>query len=52
MENHDLELLAHLHALSETDPVGVDGIPFDGTCQCAGILTIILTVCVGNTCNG
>ncbi|MGW2993185.1 VenA family class IV lanthipeptide [Streptomyces sp. NPDC001193] len=28
MENHDLELLAHLHALPETDPVGVDGDQF------------------------
>ncbi|WP_432017357.1 VenA family class IV lanthipeptide, partial [Streptomyces hydrogenans] len=27
MENQDLDLLARLHALPETDPVGIDGAP-------------------------
>ncbi|MCC0093436.1 MULTISPECIES: VenA family class IV lanthipeptide [Streptomyces] len=50
MENHDLELLAHLHALPETDPVGVDGDQFSGTCACVGLLTLLNTICVGISC--
>ncbi|MFF0435431.1 VenA family class IV lanthipeptide [Streptomyces sp. NPDC004327] len=49
MENQDLELLAHLHALPETDPVGVDA-PFSGTCECIGLLTLLNTVCIGISC--
>ncbi|MDK9499278.1 MULTISPECIES: VenA family class IV lanthipeptide [Streptomyces] len=50
MENRDLELLAHLHALPETDPIGVDGVPFADTCACVGLLTLLNTVCVGISC--
>jgi hypothetical protein len=50
MENQDLELLAQLHALPETDPVAIDGGAFSGTCQCAGLLTVLNTVCIGISC--
>ncbi|MCF3179068.1 MULTISPECIES: VenA family class IV lanthipeptide [Streptomyces] len=50
METRDFELLAHLHALPETDPVGADGAGFADTCVCVGILTILNTVCVGVSC--
>lgn len=50
MDIQDLELLAHLHALPETDPVGVDGASFGGTCECAGLLTVLNTVCIGISC--
>jgi hypothetical protein len=50
MENQNLELLAHLHALPETDPVSVDGAPFGGTCECIGLLTLLNTVCIGISC--
>ncbi|MGW6973489.1 VenA family class IV lanthipeptide [Streptomyces sp. NPDC054952] len=50
MENQDLSLLAHLHALPETDPVGVDGAPFAATCECVGLLTLLNTICKGNSC--
>ncbi|MEU3860611.1 VenA family class IV lanthipeptide [Streptomyces sp. NPDC028722] len=51
MENQDLELLARLHALPETDPVSVDGTPFaGGTCVCVGLLTALNTICIGVTC--
>ncbi|MEN3586736.1 VenA family class IV lanthipeptide, partial [Streptomyces sp. ZYX-F-203] len=40
MENQALEVLADLHALPETDPVGVDGESFSGTCACVGLLTL------------
>ncbi|WP_415951797.1 VenA family class IV lanthipeptide [Streptomyces sp. KLOTTS4A1] len=50
MENRDLELLAHLHALPETDPIGTDGVAFGGTCECVGLLTLLNTVCVGISC--
>ncbi|CAM5679438.1 hypothetical protein STANM337S_07347 [Streptomyces tanashiensis] len=50
MENQDLELLARLHALPETDPVGVDGAPFAATCECIGLLTLLNTVCIGISC--
>ncbi|GAA3234577.1 VenA family class IV lanthipeptide [Streptomyces lavendulae] len=51
MENRDFELLAHLHALPETDPVGADGVAFANTCECVGLLTLLNTVCVGISCN-
>ncbi|MFB0620436.1 VenA family class IV lanthipeptide [Streptomyces sp. AGS-58] len=50
MENQDLELLARLHALPETDPVSVDGKPFAATCVCVGLLTALNTICIGITC--
>ncbi|EDY49708.1 Hypothetical protein SCLAV_p0641 (plasmid) [Streptomyces clavuligerus] len=50
MENHDLDLLARLHALPETDPVGVDGEAFANTCACVGLLTLLNSVCIGITC--
>ncbi|WP_328904108.1 VenA family class IV lanthipeptide [Streptomyces sp. NBC_00441] len=52
MENQtqDLELLAHLHALPETDPVGADAAAFSGTCECVGLLTVLNTVCIGISC--
>lgn len=50
MEAQDLELLAHLHALPETDPVGADGAQFAGTCECVGLLTVLNTVCIGISC--
>ncbi|MGW0535629.1 VenA family class IV lanthipeptide [Streptomyces sp. NPDC003032] len=50
MENQDIELLARLHALPETDPVDIDGTPFAATCGCAGILTLLNTICIGVTC--
>ncbi|WP_179120239.1 VenA family class IV lanthipeptide [Streptomyces tsukubensis] len=49
METQDLDLLADLHALPETDPVGIDE-SYGGTCQCAGVLTILNTICIGITC--
>ncbi|MEV7543976.1 MULTISPECIES: VenA family class IV lanthipeptide [unclassified Streptomyces] len=49
METRDFELLADLHALPETDPVGADG-AFADTCACVGILTLLNTVCVGISC--
>ncbi|MFJ3904666.1 VenA family class IV lanthipeptide [Streptomyces sp. NPDC090025] len=50
MENLDLDLLAQLHALPETDPVAGDGVAFGGTCECVGLLTLLNTVCVGISC--
>ncbi|WP_279329502.1 VenA family class IV lanthipeptide [Streptomyces sp. OS603R] len=50
MENRDLELLADLHALPETDPIGADGAGFVETCACVGLLTLLNTVCVGISC--
>ncbi|MEV5427752.1 VenA family class IV lanthipeptide [Streptomyces sp. NPDC052701] len=50
MENQELELLARLHALPETDPVEVDGAPFSATCDCPGLLTLLNTLCLGATC--
>ncbi|MEU3751004.1 MULTISPECIES: VenA family class IV lanthipeptide [Streptomyces] len=50
MENNDLELLARLHALPETDPVGADGEAFGATCECVGLLTLLNTVCIGISC--
>ncbi|MEU8519463.1 VenA family class IV lanthipeptide [Streptomyces sp. NBC_01216] len=50
MENRDLELLAHLHALPETDPVGADGGAVAATCECVGLLTLLNTVCIGISC--
>ncbi|GKQ35827.1 VenA family class IV lanthipeptide [Streptomyces sp. A012304] len=50
MENRDLELLAQLHALPETDPVEIDGTPYALTCGCTGLLTLLETVCLGATC--
>ncbi|MEW1697993.1 VenA family class IV lanthipeptide [Streptomyces sp. NPDC091278] len=50
MENNDLELLAALHALPETDPVGADGGAFSGTCECVGLLTLLNTICIGISC--
>ncbi|MGW2478087.1 VenA family class IV lanthipeptide [Streptomyces sp. NPDC001665] len=51
MENQtqDLELLAHLHALPETDPVGAEA-GFAATCECIGLLTVLNTVCIGISC--
>ncbi|MFJ6571003.1 VenA family class IV lanthipeptide [Streptomyces sp. NPDC091292] len=49
--NLDLELLAELHALPETDPVDIGGAPFSGTCACTGLLTLLNTVCVGISCS-
>lgn len=50
LENQDLDLLAQLHALPETDPVDVDGGAMSGTCACTGLLTLLNTVCVGVSC--
>ncbi|MEV7391062.1 MULTISPECIES: VenA family class IV lanthipeptide [unclassified Streptomyces] len=50
MENQALEVLAHLHALPETEPVAVEGDQFSGTCACVGLLTLLNTVCVGISC--
>ncbi|MFY1677333.1 MULTISPECIES: VenA family class IV lanthipeptide [unclassified Streptomyces] len=50
MENQALEVLADLHALPETDPVGVDGESFSGTCACVGLLTLANTICIGISC--
>ncbi|WP_168712617.1 VenA family class IV lanthipeptide [Streptomyces sp. A0958] len=50
METQDLELLAHLHALPETDPVAADGAQFSATCECVGLLTVLNTVCIGISC--
>ncbi|MFC9431301.1 VenA family class IV lanthipeptide [Streptomyces sp. NPDC056987] len=50
MENQDLELLAQLHALPETDPVGADGVAFGATCECVGLLTLLNTICIGISC--
>ncbi|MFJ8646430.1 VenA family class IV lanthipeptide [Streptomyces sp. NPDC093546] len=50
MDNQDLELLARLHALPETEPVGIGGDPFAATCECTNLLTIELSLCMGVTC--
>lgn len=50
MQNQDLELLTRLHALPETDPVGVDGSAFAQTCECIGLLTLLNTICIGISC--
>lgn len=50
MEDRDLELLAQLHALPETDPVEIDETPYMMTCACAGLLTLLNTICQGVTC--
>ncbi|MET9427033.1 MULTISPECIES: VenA family class IV lanthipeptide [unclassified Streptomyces] len=50
MDNQDLELLARLHALPETEPVGIGGDPFAATCECMDLLTIMQSICVGVTC--
>ncbi|MFE5795654.1 VenA family class IV lanthipeptide [Streptomyces sp. NPDC056503] len=50
MENQDLDLIARLHALPETDPVGVDGAAAANTCECVGLLTLLNTVCIGVSC--
>ncbi|BAU88364.1 hypothetical protein SLA_7499 [Streptomyces laurentii] len=50
MENQDLDLLAHLHALPETDPVGVEEAAFASTCACVGLLTLLNTICIGISC--
>ncbi|MCX4553164.1 VenA family class IV lanthipeptide [Streptomyces sp. NBC_01387] len=50
MDIVELELLAQLHALPETDPVDLDGASFSGTCACTGLLTLLNTVCVGISC--
>jgi hypothetical protein len=49
MENQDLELLARLHALPETEPVDIGGAPFAAPCVCAGLLTLLNTICTGIT---
>ncbi|WNM32896.1 VenA family class IV lanthipeptide [Streptomyces sp. Li-HN-5-11] len=50
MENPELELLAQLHTLTETDPVEAEGASYGGTCVCAGLLTVLNTICIGVTC--
>ncbi|MFI2645247.1 VenA family class IV lanthipeptide [Streptomyces sp. NPDC018610] len=49
MENLDLELLAELHALRETEPVEMEA-SYGGTCACVGLLTALNTICIGITC--
>ncbi|GEC08523.1 hypothetical protein SSP24_61780 [Streptomyces spinoverrucosus] len=49
MNDNDSRLLAELHALPETDPVDSDGNQF-ATCVCAGLLTLLNTICAGSTC--
>ncbi|MEU8544054.1 VenA family class IV lanthipeptide [Streptomyces sp. NPDC048717] len=51
MENQDLDLLARLHALPETDPVGVEGEAFNNTCECIGLATLLDTICIGVSCS-
>ncbi|WP_424215750.1 VenA family class IV lanthipeptide (plasmid) [Streptomyces sp. BI20] len=50
MENTDFDLLTQLHALPETDPIATDAVAFGGTCECAGLLTLLNTVCIGISC--
>ncbi|WP_165986398.1 VenA family class IV lanthipeptide [Streptomyces sp. YIM 98790] len=50
MQNQELELLAELHALPETEPLEVDGASNGATCACIGLLTVLNTVCIGITC--
>ncbi|MFJ8668909.1 VenA family class IV lanthipeptide [Streptomyces sp. NPDC093600] len=50
MEHQDLELLARLHALPETEPVSVDAAAGSQTCDCIGLLTLLNTVCIGVSC--
>lgn len=50
MENHDIELLAHLHALPEDRPRRRRRAPFAATCECVGLLTLLNTVCIGISC--
>jgi hypothetical protein len=46
----EFDLVASLQALPETDPVEVEGIQLGGTCACAGLLTLLNTVCIGISC--
>ena len=50
MEFENLDLVASLQALPESDPIEIDGIQFGGTCACVGLLTALNTVCVGVSC--
>ena len=50
MELESFDLVASLQALPETDPIEVEGIQFGGTCACTGLLTLLNSVCIGNTC--
>lgn len=50
MELKDLDMVASLQALPETDPVEVDGIQLGGTCACVGLLTLLNSVCIGISC--
>ena len=50
MDIFDGDLVAELQHLPETDPIEIDGIQLGGTCTCAGLLTLLNTVCVGISC--
>ena len=54
MELQSFDLVASLQALPESDPIEIDGIQFGGhgghTCACTGLLTLLNTVCIGNSC--
>lgn len=50
---NNFDLVSSLQALPETDPIEVDGVQFNPTCQsiCVGISIVVQTVCVLNaTC--
>jgi hypothetical protein len=50
MDIFDGDLVAELQDLPETDPIEIDGIQLGGTCTCAGLLTLLNTVCIGVSC--
>jgi hypothetical protein len=50
VELENFDLVASLQALPETDPIEIEGIQFGGTCVCQGLLTLLNSVCVGQTC--
>ncbi|WP_165495018.1 VenA family class IV lanthipeptide [Actinomadura roseirufa] len=49
MDIFDGDLMAALQDLPETDPIEVDGLQLGGTCSCTGLLTLLVTICVGVT---
>ncbi|WP_171063960.1 VenA family class IV lanthipeptide [Actinomadura soli] len=50
MDTFDGDLVAALQELPESDPIELEGIQLGGTCVCAGLLTLLNTVCVGVSC--
>ncbi|MCG5219365.1 VenA family class IV lanthipeptide [Streptosporangium sp. KLBMP 9127] len=50
METLEIDLVASLRELPETEPTEIDGIQAADTCACVGLLTVLNTVCIGISC--